>query len=451
MTQRHPVLGPVAFTQRRRRLAEAIGTRAAALFVAPPPAVRSNDVEYPYRQDSDLLYLTGFQEPGAAALLLPGHPDGEFHLFVRPRDRERETWTGRRAGLEGARDRFGADVAHPIDELPAKLVELAAKRDALYFRLGRHAELDQQVLACLQRWQHDKPRMGGGPDSLIDPAAILHEMRLYKEPAEIERLRVAGRIARAAHERALRETRPGMFEYEVEALVDYEFRRSGARGPAYPSIVAAGANATILHYVDNDAVLRDGDLLLIDAGAEFDGYCSDVTRTFPVGRAFSTAQRELYAIVLGAQQAAIEAVRPGVAFDEPHRVALEHLTAGLVALGFVTGDVKQAIEAEAYRPYYMHRTSHWLGIDVHDVGSYRMDDGPRPLAPGMVLTIEPGLYVAADAEGVPPEFRGIGIRIEDDVLVNDGGHEVLSAGIVKEIDAIESLRRQALGAAHAGV
>lgn len=444
MTAPLPGLAALDFAARRRRVLDALGPRAAALFVGPRPAVRSNDVEYPYRQDSDVLYLTGFREPGAAVLLVPGHPDGEYHLFVRPRDPERETWTGRRAGVEGARSLFGADAAHPIEELDALVPKLVGDRDAFYYKLGHHPEADAHAVAWLQRWQSERPRSGKGPQALRDPAEIVHEIRLFKDDAEVERMRVAGAIAREAHLGAMRTARPGMFEYEVEAAVDFAFRRLGAAGPAYPSIVAGGANATILHYVDNDAVLRDGDLLLIDAGAEYDGYCSDVTRTFPIGRRFSPAQRALYDVVLRAQAAAIDAVCSGAGFDAPHQAALRVLTEGLIAVGILNGDVDAALGSEAYRPYFMHRTSHWLGIDVHDVGAYRVDDAPRVLAEGMVLTIEPGLYVAADADAVAPEFRGIGIRIEDDVLVTCAGCEVLSADIPKAVDEIETLRGEAL-------
>jgi len=436
-------VGATSFAARRQRFMESIGSHAAALFVAAPVAVRSNDVEFPYRQDNDLLYLSGFCEPESAVLLLPGHPDGEFHMFVRPRDRERETWTGRRAGVEGAREQFGADVAHPIEELAAVLPKLAAEREQFYFSFGRSSAINQQALHWMQQWQHDRARLGKGPRAIVDPGPIVHEMRLHKHADEVEQMRTAAAIAGAAHVHAMRSVRPGMREYEVEAQVDFDFRRQGASGAAYPSIVAGGENATILHYVDNDAELRDGSLLLIDAGAEFDGYCSDITRTFPVGRTFSAEQRALYEIVLRAQKAAIDTVRPGVAFDELHRVAVEILTAGLIELGLLAGDLKAAVEAEHFRPYYMHRTSHWLGLDVHDVGEYRLDDAARPLAAGMVLTIEPGLYVANDAEGGAIPYRGIGIRIEDDVLVTEEGHETLSADVPKEIDAIEALRASA--------
>jgi Xaa-Pro aminopeptidase len=445
MTAAPPALGPETFAARRRRLLAALGPDSAALFLAAPAAVRSNDVEYPYRQDNDLLYLTGFPEPESAALLLPGSPEGEFHLFVRPRDPERETWTGRRAGVEGARERYRADVAHDIAELETTVAKLAADRDRFHVSLGRDAQADARALRWVQQWRQARPRGGKGAVSLCDPAAIVAEMRLIKEPAEIELLRASAAVARAAHGEALRQVRPGMREFEVEALIDFEFRRRGAAGPAYPSIVAAGANATILHYVENESLLDDGELLLIDAGAELAGYCSDVTRTFPVGARYSEPQRELYDIVLRAQKAAIDAVRPGATFDDPHRAALGILVAGLVELGLLQGSVDDAIEHAAYRPFYMHRTSHWLGLDVHDVGSYRSGDGPRVLEPGMVLTVEPGLYVASDNTDVDERFRGIGIRIEDDVLVTAAGNEVLTVGIAKEIAEVEALRAEALG------
>ena len=444
MTEAPPALGPEVFAERRRRFLGALGNDAAALLIAAPAAVRSNDVEYPYRQDNDFLYLTGFAEPESAALLLPGAADGEFHLFVRPRDRERETWTGRRAGVEGARERYRADVAHDIGELEAEVARLAGDRDKFYVSIGRDARADARALQWLQQWRQGRPRQGRGPVALCDPGEIIHEMRLIKEPAEVELMRAAAAVARAAHIEAMRGARPGMREFEIEAAVDFEFRRRGAAGPAYHSIVAVGSNATILHYVDNESLLDDGELLLIDAGAELGGYCSDVTRTFPVGARYSEAQRALYDIVLRAQKAAIDAVRPGATFDDPHSVALEILVAGLIELDIIEGTVADCIEHGAYRPYYMHRTSHWLGLDVHDVGSYRTGDAPRVLQPGMVLTIEPGLYVANDAVGVDERYRGIGIRIEDDVLVTAEGHEVISAGIPKEIEEIEALRAEAL-------
>ncbi len=442
MTPAPPAIGGDAYARRRRHFLEAIGEGSAALFVSAPVAVRAHDVEFPYRQDNDFLYLTGFPEPESAALLIPNHDEGEFHLFVRPRDPERETWTGRRAGVDGARSRFGADAAHAIGELDELVPKLAERCERFFFALGRDRAANERALRWLQHWQQGRPRLGAGPRALCDPSDIVHAMRLIKDPEEIDILRASAAVAGAAHENAMRSVRPGMREFEVEAQLAYDFRRRGASGPAYPSIVAGGANATILHYVDNDATLAAEDLLLIDAGAELGGYCSDVTRTFPIGRAFDEAQRDLYETVLRAQKAAIEAVRPGVAFDAPHHAALEALVEGLLSAGLLSGDAAKLIDGEAYRPYYMHRTSHWLGLDVHDVGAYRHDGEARKLEPGMVLTIEPGLYVAADA--AEAKYRGIGIRIEDDVAVTEDGHDVLSAGIPKEVDELEALRHEAL-------
>lgn len=445
MTAAPPTISAAAFAARRRAFLDRIGDDAAALILAAPVAVRSNDVEYPYRQDNDLLYLTGFVEPGSAAFFLPGSGDGEFHLFVRPRDRERETWTGLRAGLEGARERFGAEVAHDIADLAVTVAKLAADRERFFVGFGRDRQADERTLQWLQEWRQGRPRLGRGPTAICDPAEILHEMRLFKDDEELALMRASGGIAREGHVAAMRSVRPGMREFEIEALVDYEFRRRGASGPAYPSIIAGGANATILHYVENEASLADGDLLLIDAGAELGGYCSDVTRTFPIGKRFSAEQRHLYEITLQAQQAAIAAVRPGATFEDPHRAALGVLVAGLIDLGWIAGPLDDAIEQATYRPYYMHRTSHWLGLDVHDVGSYKVGDSPRELQPGMVLTIEPGLYVAVDDETAPEAYRGIGIRIEDDVLVTPEGREVLTPGIPKDVDEVEALRSAALG------
>ncbi len=420
---------------------ERIGPHAVAVFPASPGAVRSNDVDYTYRADNDLLYLTGFSEPESTCVLLPGHENEEFVLFVLPKDPERETWTGRRAGVEGAHAKYGAATAYPIADLSAKIGKLAGDRQQLYYRFGRDEDFNERVVSWMRQWQSLRPRSGKGPISVSDPGEILHEMRLFKTPAELDLMRRAVAISAQAHSEAMRHARPGRAEFEIESLLDSTFRRLGGAGPAYPSIVAAGVNATILHYTNNDCTLRDGDLLLIDAGAEYQNYCSDVTRTFPVNGRFSAAQRALYDVVLNAQLAAIAAVRPGVAYDVPHKRAIEVLVDGLLRLGLLAGDRAQIIEKEEFKPFYMHRTSHWLGMDVHDVGQYKLGDDVRLLAPGMVLTVEPGLYVNEDAAGAPPEFRGIGIRIEDDVLVTEDGCEVLTREIPKTPDEIERLCR----------
>jgi Xaa-Pro aminopeptidase len=426
------------YAERRRAFMSKM-ERGVAVFRAAPIAVRSHDVEYPYRQDNDLLYLTGFAEPEATCVLAPGteHP---FTLFVRPRDKDKEIWTGLRAGVDGAKSTYRADAAYPIEELTERLPKLVEHAPVVYFAPGRDAAFNQRMMDLFAWARDNRARSGAGPRGLLDPGTILHEMRLFKGPEEIAAMERAIAIAAEAHVAAMRAARPGQFEYEIEALLDYTFRRSGAAGPAYPSIVASGANATILHYVENDRRMEDGDLLLIDAGAEWGGYCADVTRTFPVGRRYSDRQRALYEVVLAAEEAAIAEVRPDVAFDAPHKKALEVLIDGLLEHRLLTGTREAAIESGSYRTFFMHRTSHWLGMDVHDVGVYHVGDGPRALAPGMVLTIEPGLYVPADCETVDPGWRGIGIRIEDDVLVTEDGRRVLSAAVPKAVADVEALR-----------
>lgn len=430
------------FARRRRALMERIGPQAAALFPAAPVAVRSRDVEYPYRQDNDFYYLTGFKEPEAVCLLLPGHAKREeFVLFVQPRDLERETWTGRRAGVEGAMEGYGADIAYAIDKLEEKVLAYIGERERLYCPVGRHPAFTQKVMGWLQHWQTQRPRTGHGPTGILDPAEILHEMRLFKSAEEVEAMRRAIAIATDAHLAALRAARPGVYEYEIEALLDYTFRRQGGWGPAYPSIVASGENATILHYTSNNRALQAGEVLLIDAGAEFEGYCADITRTYPVSDEFSGPQRDVYELVLRAQLAAIGAIRPGARFDDVHQCALDVLVEGLLALGLLSGGKADIIEKELYKPLYMHRTSHWLGLDVHDVGNYKIDGQSRVLEPGMVLTVEPGIYVGMQVHDVDPKWSGIGVRIEDDVLVTAGGCEVLSAALPKTIDDLAVARR----------
>jgi Xaa-Pro aminopeptidase len=427
------------YAQRRRNFMRRMDGGVAILRAAPV-AVRSHDVEYAFRQDNDFLYLTGFPEPEATCILAPG-AEQPYTLFVRPRDPEKETWTGRRTGVDGAKTLYGADAAYTIDELDARLPKLVEHAAVVYYAPGRDQRFNTRMFELFGWARDNHARSGAGPRGLLDPGAILHDMRLFKAPEEIEALERAIAIAAEAHTSAMRETRPGAFEYEIEALIDYTFRRRGATGPAYPSIVASGPNATILHYVENARQMRDSELLLIDAGAEYGGYCADVTRTFPVGARYEGRARALYDVVLAAQEAAIATVRPGASFDEPHQCALEILVDGLRHLGLLEEERDAAIASGAYRRFYMHRTSHWLGMDVHDVGVYRIDDKPRALAPGMVLTVEPGLYVAPDCEQVAPEWRGIGIRIEDDVLVTPEGNRVLSAAVPKHVADVEALRR----------
>ena len=429
------------YEARRQTFLDRMGA-GVAIFPTAPTAIRSQDVEYRYRQDNDFYYLTGFPEPEAVCVLSPNHDKERFVLFVRPRDKDKETWTGKRFGVEGARERFGADAAYPIDRLDEVLPEHLLPAETVYYGLGRNEALNAKILDLVNRGRAQRQRSGQGPVSLIDPGETLHEMRLLKTPDELALMRKAVAASAAAHRAALLETRPGMYEFEIEALLEYHFRRHGAEGPAYPSIVASGANATILHYVANDQPMCDGDALLIDAGAEYGCYCADVTRTFPVGREFSPAQRDVYDLVLSAQKAAIETIRPGVRFDDVHDRATGLLVEGLRDLGLLSGSTAQIIEKGDYRRFYMHRTSHWLGMDVHDVGKYRAEGESRVLEPGMVLTVEPGVYVGpseSDAD-VPPAYRGIGVRIEDDVLVTDAGHDVLTAAIPKEVDDVNAAR-----------
>jgi Xaa-Pro aminopeptidase len=423
---------------RRERIMSAMGG-GMMLLAAAPERPRTADILYPYRQDSDFDYVTGFSEPDAVCVLAPDAPD-RYMLFVRPADPERAIWVGPRAGVEGAVERYGADKAHPLEDLERVLGPVVEKSANVYHSVLRDDALAQRLLALIRGAQAGRPRTGTGPSAIRDPADILHEMRLRKEPDELERMRRAIAVACEAHREAMQQARPGMTEFEVEALIDYTFRRRGATGPAYPSIVASGPNATILHYVDNDRVLGDNDLLLIDAGAEHAGYCADVTRTFPVGRRYSGPQRTLYDAVLAAQQAAIDTIRPGATLEGAHQAAVRVLVGALLAEHLLEGSADEIVEKGLYRRFYMHRTSHWLGHDVHDVGNYAVAGAPRPLEPGMVLTVEPGLYLPADADDLPAGVRGVGIRIEDDVLVTPSGHEVLSAAAPKQVSDIETLR-----------
>ena len=429
------------YTARRARLMELLGPRAALVLASAPERLRNGDTDYKFRQDSDILYLTGFAEPGTTLVLRPGHPETPFVMFVRPRDPAAETWTGRRAGIEGAVRDYGADAAFPAGELDAKLPEILAGVEELHFPFGREAALDTTVSRVLARLRASERRGRRAPGRLVDARLSVHELRLVKSPDEVAIQRRAAAITAEAHTAAMRAARAGVNEGEIEALIDYTFRRRGGTGPGYPTIVGGGVNATILHYVENNAPLAGGQLLLVDAGCEIDGYTADVTRTFPVGGRFSEPQRRLYEAVLETQLAAIEAVKPGATIDAIHEQVVVGLTRGLVALGLLKGEVPKLVEDGAFKPFYMHRTSHWLGMDVHDVGFYSEEGVARPLTPGMVLTIEPGLYVSADAD-VPPEYRGLGVRIEDDILVTPHGHDNLTIDTPKSVLEIEKLTSQ---------
>ena len=435
---------PSIHAVRRQRFLEHLG-EAAAVIPAAPLATHHADCEWPFRQDSDFFYLTGFDEPDAVALLLPNRPEGErFVLFVQPKDPAAEVWTGFRWGTEGAVERYGADMAYPLDQLPARLPEFLAGAEAIAFRVGRHPAVEPLVLSTWGRQLDSYSRSGAAAMGLVAPTPILHRLRLRKEPHELERMRQACGISAEAHELARQMTRPGMNEAEVQAAIEAHFRARGARGPAYGSIVAGGDNACVLHYTANTAPLQDGDLLLIDAGCSLEDYYNgDITRTFPVNGCFSGEQRELYALVLEAQESAVAAVQPQGTAEAVHAIALRGLVEGLVQLGLLVGDPDGIIERGDYRHLYMHRTGHWLGLDVHDVGAYRLGEQPAALEPGMVLTVEPGLYVSdrlAVPEGQPAiddRWKGIGIRIEDDVAVTAEGHEVLTAAALKSVAAME--------------
>ena len=429
-----------AYAARRQAILDRLPEGGAMLLPTNPERLRAGDSHYPFRPGSDFYYVTGFPEPGAWALLKKGGVDEGFTLLVLPRDPEREVWTGIRFGTEGALAEFGADHAQSTVTLEAELGRLLADVQTLYFSFGRHPEVEPVLTRVLNAVRPGR-KAHAGPTALVDAGVILTDLRMHKTDEELVLMRRGAEITTEAHVEAMKQVRPGMYEYEIQALLDYTFRRRGAWGWAYPSIVGGGANACILHYVQNHGRLADGDLMLIDAGAEVDGYATDVTRTSPVGGRFSPAQRDLYQLILQVQEAAIANTRPGQTLDAMHDEVVRGLTEGLIDLGLLSGSMDEAIGEKKFTRYYMHRTSHWLGLDVHDVGRYLLDDGQgRPLEPGMLLTVEPGLYIAPNDEQAPEAFRGIGIRIEDDVLVTEGGHENLTLAIPKTMEAIEALR-----------
>ncbi len=412
--------------------------KSVAIIPSARETTRSNDTHYRFRQDSDFLYLTGFEEPDSIAVIAPGR-DQKYTLFVRPRDPEQEIWVGRRAGLEGAKSEFGADEAFPIAEFESNLQEILDGAQNLYYRLGVNNELDSSIIRRISEMRAVNRKPIHPPRTIIDPATIVHEMRVLKSPEEIEIMQRAADIAAEAHVEAMKAVRPGMKEYEVEAMLEQYFRRHGASGPSYTSIVGAGANATILHYVNNDGELHDGDLLLVDAGAEVKGYASDITRTFPVNGRYSAAQREIYDVVLETQISCVDMVRPGTTHDELKAHSVEMLTEGMVRIGLLKGKPADLIKEEKYKQFYMHGLGHLLGIDVHDVGIYYYDKQSRALEPGMVMTVEPGIYVAPDTKDVPEKFLGIGVRIEDDVLCTNNGPRVLTTKVPKQAEEIEQL------------
>jgi Xaa-Pro aminopeptidase len=434
-------IGPEDFRRRREALLERIG-RGVAVIAAAPELIKSRDTDVPYRQNSDFFYLTGFLEPGAVAVLTPHDAEHRFTLFVRPRDPERETWTGVRAGVEGAVERFGADAAYPVEELDQRLKELVQPANALWYSvLGDGGEMDRRMLGLLAGFRGTRPRSGKGPWDVRDPAQLLDRMRLIKEPGEIALMREAAELSARGHLAAMRAGRPGVGEWEVQALVDSIFRAHAPdSGTAFPPIVGSAENATILHYVTNSRRIGEGELVLVDAGADVGLYCADITRVFPASGRFTPEQRAVYDIVHRALDAAIAAARPGAPMTAVHEAARRVLVEGMVTLGLLEGDVDALIEEEkGFKRFFMHNTSHWLGLDVHDAGGYRDRDGnPLPLEPGMVLTVEPGLYIPI-ADDVPAHLRGIGIRLEDDVLVTADGPEVLTRGVPVDPDEVERI------------
>ncbi len=431
------------YKRRREQVMEKMGANSLGIWMASPPRTRSNDTEYRYRASSDLYYLTGCDLPESVLLLRPDADNGERSiLFVQPRDPEKEIWTGHRVGPEGAKELFGVDATYTIDQLDEKVKDFLVGCEKIYYHFGDEEKQDLQVLKWLNEVKRFRRLGKRTPYEIIDSGHIVHEMRLIKDEAEIELMRKAAQISVEMHKAAMKATHPGMEEHQLDALLLHEAQRRGCKDTSYLSIVGGGANAAVLHYIENDQILKDGDLVLIDAGAEYKHYAGDITRTFPVNGKFTETQRKVYEVVLSAMEAAFEKCRPGNRFDDVHQAATRRLTEGLVELGVLEGKVDDLIAQEAYKPFFMHRTGHWLGIDVHDVGYYFEPDGSsRILRPGMVFTVEPGLYFNPnfykDFPTAEP-YRNIGIRIEDDILITEDGYENLTADAPKTVEAIEA-------------
>lgn len=427
------------YARRRKALMAQMEPDSIAILPAAAVAIRNRDVEHVYRQDSDFQYLSGFPEPEAVVVLIPGREYGEYVLFCRERNPERELWDGLRAGQEGAIRDYGADDAFPINDIDDILPGLIEGRDRVYSAMGSNPEFDRHLMEWINTIR-SKAHLGAQPpNEFVALDHLLHDMRLYKSAAEVKVMRYAAQVSARAHVRAMQASRAGLHEYSLEAELEYEFRKGGARMPAYGSIVASGRNACILHYQENNAPLKDGDLVLIDAGCEIDCYASDITRTFPVSGTFSPEQKAIYELVLKAQHAAFEAIGPGRHWNEAHEATVRVITTGLVELGLLKGDVEALIASDAHKAFYMHRAGHWLGMDVHDVGDYKVGGQWRVLEPGMALTVEPGIYIATDNKTVAKKWRGIGVRIEDDVVVTRQGCDILSSDVPKTVAEIEAL------------
>jgi len=427
------------FGRRRRKLMQYMGSNSIAILPSNSEQLRSRDTDFHFRQHSDFHYLSGFPEPQSVLVLIPGREQGEFILFCRDRDPKMETWHGRRQGPAGAMKNYKCDDAFPIDDIDDILPGLMEGRDRIYYEFGNHSEFDNKIMGWINSLRSQVKNGAHPPGELIDLSHVLHDMRLFKSPAEIAVMKQVAELSAKAHNYTMQSCAKAKNESDLEAEIKYQFAKKGARFEAYNSIVASGENACILHYVENDCALNAKDLILIDAGAELEGYAADITRTFPKNGRFSALQKQAYQWVLKANKEAIKRVKPGNPWTAPHDTAVRILTQGLIDMQILSGELEQLIDEEAYKPYYMHKTGHWLGLDVHDVGDYLIDKEPRILEPGMVLTVEPGLYFAPNTKGLDKKWWGIGIRIEDDVLVTVKGHQVLSKGAVKEVAAIEKL------------
>lgn len=425
------------YARRRRQLMRMMNENSVAILPSAPTLIRNRDVEHGFRQDSDFMYLSGFNEPESVLVLIPNRKQGEFVMFCRDRDPAKETWDGRRYGIEGAVEHFDADDAYPIDDLDEILPGLMEDRESVYYSIGLNPAFDKHVLKCVNDLRAQSRRGARVPYEFVSLEYLLHDMRLYKSREELSLMRKAAKISVQAHIKAMQVCKPGMYEYELEAEFLCGFKRNGADW-AYSSIVGGGENGCILHYTENNQVLNDKELVLIDAGAEYQGYAADITRTFPVNGKFTAAQKEIYEVVLKAQEAAFAKVKPGNHWNDPHDAAVKELTRGMVDIGLLKGRPAQLIKDSSYMKYYMHRTGHWLGMDVHDVGDYKVDDKWRLFEPGMVLTVEPGLYIPSGIRGAR-RWWGIGVRIEDDLAVTKDGYELLTKGLPRTVDEIEAV------------
>lgn len=427
------------YARRRKALCEMMEPNSIAILPSAKEKNRSRDTDYPFRQSSDFLYLTGFEEPEAVMVLIPGRAHGEYVIFCRERNREKEIWDGYRAGPEGAVEKYGADDAFPIDDIDEILPGLIEGRERMYYAMGKEADFDRQVMEWVNRIRA-KVRSGATPPGeFLDLDHFLHDMRLYKSAAEVRLMETAAQVTAEAHVTAMQVCQPGMYEYMLESEISHYCAMRGGRHMAYSSIVGGGKNACILHYVENNSKLKDGDLVLIDAGCEYEYYAADITRTFPVNGRFTPEQRAIYSLVLDAQKAAFEKIKPGNHWNEPHDASIRTITQGLIELGLLQGELEQNIADETYKTFYMHRIGHWLGMDVHDVGDYKVGGEWRVLEPGMIMTVEPGIYIAPDNADVARKWRGIGVRIEDDVLITKEGHRVLTSHVPSDPDDVEAV------------